>query len=188
MRVKQISSLILTLALILGVLTAGQAAERHRAPSKTNTGIKIGAGTALGAGIGALAGGKRGATAGALIGGGGLVAHSLARRNAGYGRQTRKFSTIASGTLVGTGVGAAIGGGKGAGIGALIGGGSSSIYALTRKDLKTPKYRRHRIAHPNNYSSNHLSHAQNNYQTSLAASQIGTDNDPYQCLSSHKLL
>lgn len=185
MRIKQLSSLILTIILILGVVTTSSATQNRRNPSKTNTGIKIGVGTAIGAGIGALIGGKRGATAGALIGGGGMVAHSLARRDAGYGRQTRKVSTIAAGTLVGTGVGAAIGGGKGAGIGALVGGGSSAIYAFTRKDLKKPEYSSRRVERSTNYPANYPQ-TQNRYQgdlTTAAAPQIDTNNDPYQRLS-----
>src|SRR5438477_10279628 len=126
--IKRITSIIVTITLILSVASMSQAAERWGRPSKTNTGLKIGAGTAAGAGIGALVGGGRGAAAGALLGGGVMAGQSIARRNSGYGRGTRKVATIATGTAVGAGVGAAIGGGKGAGIGALAGGGASTLY------------------------------------------------------------
>jgi hypothetical protein len=126
---------LITLITLFTIVPNSIAAKR---PSKTGTVAKIGVGTAIGAGIGALVGGGRGAAAGALIGGGALTAHSLAKRDSGYNRKTRMIGTIAAGSLVGTGLGAAIGGKKGAGIGALIGGGSSTVYALTRKDLKEP--------------------------------------------------
>jgi len=141
---QRITSIIITLVLLLSTATIIQAAEPWQRTSKTQTGIKIGAGTALGAGIGALIGGGRGAAAGALLGGGVMVGNSIAKRDSGHSRNTRTIGTVVAGTAIGTGLGAAIGGGKGAGIGALIGGGSSAVYALTRKDLNQPSchYRR----------------------------------------------
>ncbi|MEW6729904.1 MAG: hypothetical protein AB1489_01080 [Acidobacteriota bacterium] len=144
---KLIASVISIILLLAAAAPLTQAQEyRRRKPSKTRTGLKIGAGAAVGAGIGALVGGGKGAAAGALIGGGALAAQSVAKRNSGYGRRTRTIGTIAAGTAIGTGVGAAIGGGKGAGIGALLGGGGSTVYALTRKDLKEPRYEARRVS------------------------------------------
>ena len=125
---KRLTAIAIGLLILFGTVSFGEASERRRKPSNTRTGIKIGAGAAVGAGIGALIGGGRGAAAGALLGGGVMAGQSIARRNSGYGRRTRMIATIATGTAVGTGLGAAIGGGKGAGIGALIGGGSSAVY------------------------------------------------------------
>jgi hypothetical protein len=185
---KKIFSVMLAVILMVSVFSFESiAAENKRGESKTRTVAKIGLGTALGAGVGALIGGKRGAAAGALIGGGAMTAHSLAKRDSGQSRKTRTISTIAAGSLIGTGIGAAIGGKKGAGIGALIGGGSSTVYALTRKDLKEPK------PNLNSYQT-----SQNNYSSSLASrdltqsKQINLSNntlatknndDPYRRLS-----
>jgi hypothetical protein len=138
---KSLTAIFITITLMFAIVDIGHATEtRRRQPSKTKTGLKIGAGAGIGAGLGALIGGKRGAAAGALIGGGAMAGHSIAKRDSGYGRRTRMIGTIATGTAVGTGVGAAAGGGKGAAIGALVGGGASTVYALTRKDLKKPQY------------------------------------------------
>ncbi|MBL8148627.1 MAG: hypothetical protein JNN15_01730, partial [Blastocatellia bacterium] len=132
-------SLLITLSalLVFSLFLTNSYAAR---PSKTRTAVKIGAGTALGTGIGALIGGKRGAASGALLGGGVATGHSLARRDSGYGRKTRALATVITGSTVGAGVGTAVGGGKGAAIGALVGGGGSTIYALSRKDLRKPSY------------------------------------------------
>lgn len=183
---KKIFTLILSILLITTIVSTGLATQR-RNPSKTGTVAKIGVGTAIGAGIGALVGGGRGATAGALIGGGALTAHSLARRDSGYGRKTRTVGTIAAGSLVGTGVGAAIGGKKGAGIGALVGGGGSTIYALTRKDLKEPSRQSDPRLVSNRQSQTQI--AQNTNQNNsvinndkLAKHRISNE-DPYQRLS-----
>jgi hypothetical protein len=134
-------SVLSSIALLLTLVTSSQAAEPWiKTSTKTQTGVKIGAGTAVGAGIGALIGGGRGAAAGALLGGGVMAADSLAKRDSGQSKKTRTIGTVAAGTAVGAGLGAAIGGGKGAGIGALLGGGSSAIWASTRKDLKPSNY------------------------------------------------
>src|SRR5262249_35172821 len=141
------TALIMSLVLLLSVsLPAFAHSYRHK-PSKFRTAVKIGAGAAIGAGLGALIGHGRGAAAGALLGGGLMTAHSLARRNSGYGRHTRMIGTIVSGTAIGGGLGAAIGGGKGAGIGALLGGGGSAVWALTRKDLKRPNYQARAVSY-----------------------------------------
>ncbi len=176
--------------LIVSMFSITTIATERRRESKTRTVAKIGLGTALGAGVGALIGGGRGATAGALIGGGAMTAHSLARRDSVQGRKTRMISTIAAGSLVGTGLGAAIGGKKGAGVGALIGGGSSTIYALTRKDLKEPRPSLRRFNASNDPSYRNI---QNNQQeqprpgfsnSNLTSNSIvNASNDPYQRLS-----
>jgi hypothetical protein len=137
---KSLTAIIICITLMIGLVDIANATEtRRRQPSKTKTGLKIGAGAGVGAGLGALLGGGKGAAAGALIGGGAMAGQSIARRNSGYGRKTRMIGTIATGTAVGAGVGTAVGGGKGAAIGALVGGGASTVYALTRKDLKKPQ-------------------------------------------------
>jgi hypothetical protein len=191
---KKFFSIILATLLIVMMSTPNIAAEKKRRESKTRTVAKIGLGTALGAGVGALIGGGRGAAAGALIGGGAMTAHSLARRSSGQGRKTRMFSTIAAGSLVGTGLGAAIGGKKGAGIGALIGGGSSTIYALTRKDLKEPRARsnysnfngksyRNNQTNQQNQSRLGFSNNPNNLTQSNQSNLVNINDDPYQRLS-----
>ena len=197
---RQLTALIISITLILSLATIGQAQQyRHHPPSKTSTGLKIGAGAAAGAGIGALIGGGRGAAAGAVIGGGAMAAHSMARRDSGYGRGTRKTTTIVAGTAVGAGVGAAIGGGKGAGIGALVGGGASALYAFTRKDLKKPSNEGHYQAAPERVSRQQNggyqqndgqgAYANNNpnYPTNDQAYQnngsMVENGDPYQRLS-----
>src|SRR5688572_22648448 len=108
---KIITSWILTFAIIMGIVTPAYAEHRRR-PSKFRTAAQIGAGAAIGAGIGALIGDGRGAAAGALIGGGAMAGHALARRKSGYSSRTRTIGTIATGTAVGAGLGAAFGGGK----------------------------------------------------------------------------
>ncbi|MBI4854343.1 MAG: hypothetical protein HY819_21295 [Acidobacteria bacterium] len=191
---KKFSSILLVILLVASMFSVNTLAAEKR-ESKTRTVAKIGVGTALGAGVGALIGGGRGATAGALIGGGAMTAHSLARRNSGQGRKTRTISTIAAGSLVGTGVGAAIGGKKGAGIGALVGGGSSTIYALTRKDLKEPRTSSNRYRVDQDASYNNTSNNQNNqidqsrpgFSSNLVqtntANRVNINEDPYQRLS-----
>ena len=95
-------------------------------------------------------------------------------------------STIAAGSLVGTGLGAAIGGKKGAGIGALIGGGSSTLYALTRNDLKAPS--RNSQPRPVNFANREIP-AQNIYSNNATVNNpnlirnVNFSNDPYQRLS-----
>lgn len=183
---NKLSSVIISFILIITVMFPAIARETKRRDSKTRTVAKIGVGTAFGAGVGALIGGGRGAAAGALIGGGALTAHSLAKRDSGYGRKTRMVSTIAAGSLVGTGLGAAIGGKKGALIGALIGGGSSTLYALTRNDLKAPS--RSPQTRPTNFANRELP-AQNIYSNNATVNNpnlirnVNFSNDPYQRLS-----
>lgn len=187
---KRYISIITSLAIILSLATLTFAADRRR-PSKTKTGVKIGVGAGIGAGIGALIGGGRGAAAGALIGGGAMAAHSIAKRDSGYGRNTRKYGTIAAGTAVGTGVGAAIGGGKGAGIGALVGGGASAIYAFTRKDLKKPEpapvLRQRNSSYQNASYNGQSSQITNDTLTQTSGNQnfmrTMDMNDPYQRLA-----
>lgn len=131
---KKIIVILLNLILLVGLFSTNtEAITKRKHPRKAATVAKIGGATAAGAGVGALIGGKRGAASGALIGGGAMTAHSVARRNSGYGSRTRTVGTVAAGSAVGTGVGAAIGGKKGAGIGALAGGGGSAIYATRKK-------------------------------------------------------
>lgn len=189
---KKFTSITMAILLIISMFSFSAIAAEKRRESKTRTVAKIGLGTALGAGVGALIGGGRGATAGALIGGGAMTAHSLARRDSGQGRKTRMFSTIAAGSLVGTGLGAAIGGKKGAGVGALIGGGSSTIYALTRKDLKEPKSSPQRLnlsndsyrSSPGNLNAQQQSPRLNFSNSNVASnSLVNINDDPYQRLS-----
>lgn len=186
---RKLSLITLALLLVVNMFSINTfAAERKSRESKTRTVAKIGVGTALGAGVGALIGGGRGAAAGALIGGGAMTAHSLARRNSGQGRKTRMISTIAAGSLVGTGLGAAIGGKKGAGVGALIGGGSSTVYALTRKDLKEPKTKptRYRVSNNSSYTNtqnNQTKQANLGFSDGKQNNTVNVNDDPYQRLS-----
>ena len=74
---NKLSSVFISFILIITVMSPAIARETKRRDSKTRTAAKIGVGTALGAGIGALIGGGRGAAAGALIGGGAMTHNHL---------------------------------------------------------------------------------------------------------------
>jgi hypothetical protein len=132
---RRILILFICIAVIASTLITVSAQDRRRRSRfgrKARTAAIIGAGTAAGA----LIGGKKGAAIGA--GGSTLYAvnRGAARRN--FKRRNRKIGTVAGGTLLGAGVGGAIGRGKGAAIGAAAGAGSSYIYTRKSRRFRRP--------------------------------------------------
>jgi hypothetical protein len=146
MRTKMFSSLVsLTLILMLAApATFAQGRRRSRLGPKARAILTAGAGAGLGAGVGALIRGKRGAATGALLGGGGATALWLLK-NKNSRRQLGKYgqpiATIGSGTAIGAGVGALVGGKRGAGIGALLGGGGTTLgYLIAKRNRNNNNY------------------------------------------------
>ncbi len=144
---KFVSVIGLFLILLLAAPASfAQERRRSRLGPKTRAALSAGAGTGLGAAVGALIGGKRGAASGALLGGGaGTTAWLLKnkRDRNRLGRYGKPIATIGSGAALGAGLGTAVGGGRGAAIGGLIGGGGTTAgYYINKRRNRNNRYRR----------------------------------------------
>jgi hypothetical protein len=130
----------LGLAILLGVSTNNSFAQkRQKKYPGLITNVAIVASTTA---TGALIGGKSGALTGA--GAGLLYASSRnGTKRRAYNSNYRRIAKIAGGTLVGAGIGNALGGKKGMLIGSLIGAGATYLY--TKNGYKYYKARNGKI-------------------------------------------
>ena len=135
---KRLLALILvwTLLVVTGTLVSADGQERRRHKSKFGRKARTAAIIAGGAGVGALVAGKKGAAIGA--GGAGLYAFNRKAARRHFRGKTRTAGTVLSGTALGAGTGAAVGGKRAAAIGA--GAGAAGSYLYTRRKRYHRRY------------------------------------------------
>jgi hypothetical protein len=135
---KRLLALILVWALLVvtGTLVSADGQTRRRHKSKFGRKARTAAIIAGGAGVGALVAGKKGAAIGA--GGAGLYAFNRKAARRHFRGKTRTAGTVLSGTALGAGTGAAVGGKRAAAIGA--GAGAAGSYLYTRRKRYHRRY------------------------------------------------
>ena len=119
--------LVWTLLVVTGTIVSADGQTRRRHKSKFGRKARTAAIVAGGAGVGALVAGKKGAAIGA--GGAGLYAFNRKAARRHFRGKTRTAGTVLSGTALGAGTGAAVGGKRAAAIGAGVGAGGSYLYS-----------------------------------------------------------